>query len=112
MVEAKLPDATGGTCVSCDKKAVIVLVVKWRNWSTTTALCANCRKEAVKCLSPHPHSKKDLQTVWDLAAEMSNENSYGDYDEATGTRLGVRASIANALNRVKKAFGLRGKDIA
>jgi hypothetical protein len=42
---------------------------------------------------------------------MSNENSYGDYDEASGTRLGVRAVIADALNRVKKAFRLRGKDI-
>jgi hypothetical protein len=111
MIEAKEPDATGATCVSCDKKAAIVLVVKWRNWSTTTALCESCRKAVVKSLSPLPPSKKDLQTVWDMAAEMSNENSYGDYDEASGTRLGVRAAIADALNRVKKAFRLRGKDI-
>jgi len=111
MIEAKLPDAAGATCVSCDKKSVIVLVVKWRNWSTTTALCESCRKAVVKCLSPHPHSKKDLQTVWDLAKTMSGENSYGDYDEASGMRLGVTAHIANALNRVKKAFGLRGKDV-
>jgi len=110
MVEAKLPDATGATCVSCDKKAVIVLVIKWRNWSTTTALCASCRKEVVKCLSPHPHSKKDLQTVWDLAREMSGESSYQARD-AEGARLGVRVSIARALNHVKKAFGLRGKDV-
>ncbi len=111
MVEVKPPDATGATCVSCDKKAAVVLVIKWRNWSTTTPLCVKCQRQAVKCLSPAMPSKRDLQTVWNMAVEMSGENSYSMYDEETGTRLGVTYAIACALNRVKKAFGLKGKDV-
>ncbi len=110
MIEAKPAGADTRTCVSCDKTAVIVLVVKWRNWSTTTALCESCRKAAAKCLSPHPVSKQDLQTVWDLAREMAGENSYQARD-SEGTPLGVQLSLVRVLNRVKKAFGLRGKDL-
>jgi hypothetical protein len=111
MIEAKPADVDTRTCVSCEKPAVIVLAVKWRNWSTTTALCESCRKAAVKCLSPGMPSKKDLQTVWDMAAEMSGENSYAIFDEETGENLGKSRAILKALNRVKKFFGLRGKDV-
>lgn len=111
MVEAKLPDAVGATCVSCDKKAVIVLVIKWRNWSTTTALCESCRKQAVKSLSPGMPSKQDLQTVWEMAAEMTGETSYGIHDTETGEYLGKDKALLKTLNRVKKFFGLKGKDL-
>jgi hypothetical protein len=111
MVEAKPPDAVGATCVSCDKKAVIVLVIKWRNWSTTTALCETCRGQAVRSLSPGMPSKKDLQTVWEMAAEMSGENSYGIHDTETGEYLGKSKALLKTLNRFKKFFKLRGKDL-
>ena len=111
MVEAKPPDATGATCVSCDKKAVIVLVIKWRNWSTTTALCTSCREEAVRSLSQGAPWRKALQQVWTMAREMSGENSYSAYDEASGERLGVFPPIADAINLVKKVFKLRGRNV-
>lgn len=62
MILVKPADAQNETCQSCDEKAVIVLVVQWRNWSRTTALCESCRTQVVKLLSPQVPSKKVSKT--------------------------------------------------
>lgn len=58
MILTKLADAQNETCQSCDERAVIVLIIQWRNWSRTTALCEKCRRNTVKLLSAAPPSKK------------------------------------------------------
>lgn len=111
MVIVKPADAQNTTCHACNKPAAVVLVLKIKNWSRTTALCKRCQSQAAQKLSPTRVSKADLQRVWDMASEMSGENSYNVYDVDTGVRVGVIRPIALTLNRVKKAFGLRGKDV-
>lgn len=111
MVIVKQADVQNTTCAACNKRAVVVLVLKIKNWSRRTPLCVRCQAMTAKKLSPASTSKTDLQRVWNMAVEMSGENSYSDYDETYGGRLGVSEPFRSAINSVRKAFRLRGKDV-
>jgi transcription elongation factor Elf1 len=113
MISVKPIEDRFSTCQSCERVAVVRFLIQVKNWTYTVTLCKKCQTKAWKELSPMPISKADLQRVWDMAQEMSGENSYGvwDDDEAGAVRVGTQPIIVRALNRVKKAFGLRGKDV-
>lgn len=51
---------------------------------------------------------KQLQTVYELACEMSHCNAYFEIDDE-GNLLGRRADVLKALNTVRIAFGLNGE---
>ena len=53
--------------------------------------------------SPQP----EMQIVYDLACEMSHSSGYFERDEY-GNELGRDREILDALNWVRKSFGLKG----
>ena len=79
MIKVEPASVTTQTCHSCDKKAVVALLIGVRNWSTTIALCRACRKEVVSLLSPAKPSKKTSKTslAWRkvLVTKASNATS-------------------------------------